>query len=77
MLTVNAVLKAVFTEPPFEHPMRVLWTDREIDLVMLFALKEPYGVPTPMRLSDLESMLAADKLRKVSIPLCQDRCRVT
>jgi len=69
MLTVNAVLKAVFAEPPFEHPMRVLWTDREIDLVMLFALKEPYGVPTPMRLSDLESMLAADKLRKVSMRL--------
>lgn len=69
MLTVNVILESVFAEPPFEYPMRVLWTNREIDLVMLFPLKEPYRLPTPMRLSEIESMLNAEKLRKVSMRL--------
>lgn len=69
MLTINTVLESVMAEPPFEHPMRVLWTSRKIDLVMLFALKEPYGAPKPMLLSEVEQMLKAEKLRKVSMRL--------
>lgn len=69
MLTVNIVLESVFSEPPFETPMRVLWTSRQNDLVILFPLKEPYRTPMPMRLSEVESMLNAEKLRKVSMRL--------
>lgn len=69
MLSVNIVLESVFSESPFEHPMRVLWTSRENDLAILFPLKEPYRAPMPMRLSEIESMLNSEKLRKVSMRL--------
>jgi len=69
MLPVNTVLEAVFPEPPFEHAMRVLWTSRQDDLVILFALKEPYRAPVPMLLSEVESMLNAGKLRKMTMRL--------
>lgn len=63
MISVNQVIESVFGEAPFEKPARVLYIKREANLVTLFTVVEPFGVPWHIHLSEVESMIEAGKLR--------------
>lgn len=69
MLSNNQVVESIFSDAPFEYPARILWMNRASDVVTLFTLHEPYKAPWSMRLSECEAMLAAEKLRMVTMRL--------
>lgn len=69
MLLVNQVIASVYSEPPFDHPARVLWISKEHDLITFITTKEPFKAPWSTSLSETESMIKAEKLRLTSVRL--------
>lgn len=67
MLAINHVLEAISEEPPFEKIARVLWLNRDLDLITFITLDEVLRTPWSFRLSEVESLVAAGKLRLTSV----------
>ena len=67
MFSTNQIIESVLCEAPFEQPARVLWMNRDRDMATLFTVSEPLKKPWRARISEIESMLKAGKLRVMSM----------
>lgn len=67
MFSTNQIVESVLCEAPFEQPARVLWMNRDLDMATLFTVSEPLKKPWRARISEIESMLKAGKLRVMSM----------
>jgi hypothetical protein len=76
MLLINQVVESIHGEQPFELPARVLWLDRDLDIVTFITIRKPLRAPWSMSLSETEVMMRAEKLRLTSIRVPEFMMRV-
>lgn len=69
MLAVNHVVESVHSEAPFVKPARVLWLSRSADLITFMTLGDTFSAPWSARLTEIETGMAAGKLRLTSVRL--------
>lgn len=67
MITINDVFESMHQEMPFEQPARVLWVDREENLVTLITIEDPPKQPWMISLIELESLLQEKHIRRTTI----------
>ena len=67
LISVNDVFEAITQDPPFLHPARILWIDRDDNSAILITIEEPPKQPWSMSLTELDYLLQAKKIRHTVI----------
>lgn len=67
LITVNDVFESIPQEPPFVHPARILWIDREDNSAILITIEDPPKQPWSMSLTELHCLLQEKKIRRTVI----------
>lgn len=67
LITLNDTFESITQEPPFLHPARILWIDREDNSAILITIEDPPKQPWSMSLAVLNCLLQENKIRRTVI----------
>ena len=66
-ISVNDAFESITQEPPFLHPARILWIDREDNSAILITIGDPPKQPWSMSLTELDYLLREKRIRHTVI----------